>query len=174
MLELAFLLSRAVERGFSAAWLTTAHKMVTFATAWALDPTYHAMRYYLIGVDGRPLPGNAENAYWTWWPQTETARALLHFAVVRGWDTAGVFKAEEDFIHRYQTDQALPRAVGAGDAGRAGVPQPDPSRPNKGHIWKTNYHYSAFFAEVLRLSALSRAPGRAQSASDLLAATPAR
>jgi cellobiose epimerase len=159
MLELSYLLSRAVERGFTAGWLDTAHKMVNFAMAYARDPTYHALQYYVIGFDGQPVPGNPDNAFFTWWPQTETARALLHFAIVRGWDTAGEFKAEEDFIHRYQTDQeyrGLWERV-APDAQGALVPD----RLDKGHIWKSGYHYAAFFGEVLRLSALY--PARLQA-----------
>jgi mannobiose 2-epimerase len=147
-IELAYLLSRAVERGFDADWLDTADKLMRFVTTYALDPVTGGMRYEITDYDGQPLAGNPDNELYVWWAQAETARALLHFLVVRGREAyAARFKDAEYLFNALLTDQEY-----------GGLYQNlntalEPVGLDKGNVWKVNYHYSMFFSEVLRLMA---------------------
>ena len=148
-IELAYLLSRAVERGFNADWLDTADKLIKFCTEYALDSDTGGMIYEITDYNGQPLQGNPDNAIYIYWPQAETSRALLHFIVVRGHDEyRDMFKQVESLFDTQMTDQeygGLYHALDAESLTAVG--------PEKGDIWKTNYHYSMFFSEVLRLAA---------------------
>lgn len=147
-IELAYLLSRAVERGFNPDWLHTAEKLIKFCLEYAVDDVYGGMLYEITDYDGQPLPGNPDNTLYIWWAQAETARALLHFTVVRGDDYADKFKAVETLFHQDLTDQDYGGLYYSLDSTR-GL---EPTGTGKGDIWKTNYHFSMFFAEVLRLA----------------------
>jgi cellobiose epimerase len=150
-IELAYLLSRAVERGFNPDWLTTAEKLLKFCTEYALHPEYGGMIYEITDYAGQPLPGNPDNPLFIWWAQAETARALLHFLVVRGVDSyAELFKDVEYLFNAVLTDQEYGGLYQSLDASH----DLTPVGLNKANIWKTNYHYSMFFAEVLRLQAV--------------------
>ncbi len=147
-IELAYLISRAVERGFNPDWLTVADKLIKFCLEYAIDPEYGGMRYEVTDYDGQPLAGNPDNNLFIWWAQAETARALLHFTVVRNADYQDQFKAVEALFNRDLTDQDYGGLYHSLDAEHDLAPV----NPNKGDIWKTNYHYTMFFAEVLRLA----------------------
>lgn len=145
-IELAYLLSRAVERGFDETWLIVAEKLIRFCQEHAFDPTSGGMIYDITDYDGQPLPDNPDNDVFIWWPQAETARTFLHFTVVRGTDDAQAFKQVEALINDHLTDaeyggwyHGLSRNL-------------EPVGLEKGDIWKVAYHYSMFFAEVLRLA----------------------
>lgn len=145
-IELAYLLSRAVERGFDAEWLDVADKLIQFCLEYAIDPETGGMLYEITDYDGQPLEGNPDNELYIYWAQAETARALLHFTVVRRADYAAQFKAVETLFNDYLTDQeygGLYHGLYASTLEPQGV--------EKGDIWKTNYHFSMFFSEVLRL-----------------------
>ncbi len=149
-IELAYLLSRAVERGFDPDWLRTADKLLKFCIEYALDAETGGMLYEITDYDGQPLVGNPDNPLYIWWAQAETARALLHFLVVRGVDDyAERFKAVETLFHADLTDQEYGGLYQAIDSTN-GL---QPVGLDKGNVWKVNYHYSMFFAEVLRLQA---------------------
>ncbi len=149
-IELAYLLSRAVERGFDERWLATAQKLLKFCQEYAFDAKYGAMQYETLAYDGKPLEGNPDNPYFIWWAQCESARAFLHLAVVRGWDTQAAFKRQESFIQDYLIDHEYGGLFERLRLNSAGVPTPDIM--NKGHIWKVNYHFNMFMTEVLRLA----------------------
>jgi mannobiose 2-epimerase len=149
-IELAYLVSRAVERGLGdPAWLDTADKLIKFCTEYAIDPQYGGMLYDIVDYDGKPLEGNPDNPLFIYWAQAETARAFLHFTVVRDKDYAPEFKSVENLFNQYMTDQDYGGLYHALDS----TNNLEPINPNKGDVWKTNYHYSMFFAEVLRLAA---------------------
>lgn len=149
-IELAYLLSRAVERGFNPDWLKVAQKLIKFCEAYALDTKFGGMIYEITDYDGKPLEGNPDNQFFIWWPQLETARAFLHFAVVRKADTALAFKKVESFTLIYLTDKRYGGLVSQVSLDSSGVPQPD--NFEKGHVWKLNYHFTMFMSEALRLS----------------------
>jgi cellobiose epimerase len=147
-IELAYLLSRAVERGFDAEWLDTAYKLLKFCEEHAINDEYGGMIYDITDYEGQPLEGNPDNDLFIWWAQFETARAFMHFAVVRDVERyQEAFKKVENFIHADLTDQEY-----GGEYQNLSI-----SRDlavvgeDKGNIWKVNYHYSMFFAEALRL-----------------------
>lgn len=147
-IELAYLLSRAIERGFNPEWLDTAHKLLMFCETHAIDPTTGGMLYEITDYDGRPLEGNPDNPFYIWWAQAETARALLHFLVVRGEDRyAEMFKKVEYLFNALLTDQEYGGLFDSLDSRNDLAPV----GTWKANIWKVNYHYSMFFAEVLRL-----------------------
>ncbi|HLA45024.1 MAG TPA: AGE family epimerase/isomerase, partial [Aggregatilineales bacterium] len=85
-IELAYLLSRAVERGFPQAWLEVSDKLIKFCLEYAMHPEYGGMIYDITDYAGQPIPENPDNAQFIWWPQAETARASLHFTVARDSD----------------------------------------------------------------------------------------
>lgn len=149
-IELAYLLSRAVERGFDPEWLQTADKLLRFCLEYAINAETGGMVYEITGYDGQPLSGNPDNALYVWWAQAETARALLHFAVVRSEDAyAEPFKKVETLFHALLTDQEFGGLYQNLDAVTL-----QPVGLDKSSIWKVNYHYAMFFAEALRLQAL--------------------
>jgi mannobiose 2-epimerase len=148
-IELAYLLSRAVERGFSPDWLDTANKLMRFVVEYALDPATGGMRYEITDYDGQPLPGNPDNDLYVWWAQAETARALLHLLIVRGRDDyASRFQDAEYLFNALLTDQEF------GGLYQNLNTRLEPAGLDKGNVWKVNYHYSMFFSEVLRLAAV--------------------
>jgi len=147
-MELAYLLSRAVERGFTTKWLDVGYKLINFCLKYAIDPHTGGMLYDITDYHGKPLQGNPDNSLYIYWPQAETARALLHYTIVRGANFGTQFKKAETFFNLYMTDQrygGLWRSVDATTL--------KPGDLTKGDIWKTNYHFNMYFTEVLRLAA---------------------
>ena len=147
-IELAYLLSRAIERGFGPEWLVVAEKMIRFCQEYALDPETGGMLYDITDYEGQPLEGNPDNPLYLWWPQGETARTFLHYSVVRDVDYVDEFTMVEAFIHNDLTDLEF----GAWFRTLDSENDLAPVDLFKGNIWKVNYHYSMFFAEVLRLA----------------------
>lgn len=150
-IELAYLLSRAVERGFDSEWLDTAYKLLKFCEEYAIDPTYGGMIYEITDYEGLPLEGNPDNDLFVWWAQFETARAFMHFAVVRDVERyQEAFKTIETFIHADLTDQEY-----GGEYQNLSISRDlQVVGEDKGNVWKVNYHYSMFFAEALRLGVI--------------------
>jgi cellobiose epimerase len=148
-IELAFLISRAVERGFDPEWLTIADKLIKFCTEYAIVPETGGMLYDLTDYDGHPLLDNPDNTQYIWWPQAETARALLHFTVVRGADYGNGFKKVETLFHVNLTDPIYGGLFYGLDAENNLQPV---NIQGRGDVWKSGYHYAMYFAEVLRLS----------------------
>lgn len=150
-IELAYLLSRAVERGFDPEWLDTAYKLIKFCEEYAIEATYGGMIYEITDYLGQPLEGNPDNDLFVWWAQFETARAFMHFAVVRDIESyQDSFKKIERFIHADLTDQEYGGEYQNLSISRDLAVVGD----DKGNVWKVNYHYSMFFAEALRLGEL--------------------
>jgi mannose/cellobiose epimerase-like protein (N-acyl-D-glucosamine 2-epimerase family) len=148
--ELAYLLSRAVERGFNPEWLDTADKLMRFALEYAMHPEYGGMIYDTTDYEGQPLEGNPDNPYFVWWSQGETARALLHFLVVRGRDDyAEPFLKQQAIIDNHLTDLEY----GGWTANLDSTRDLAPLGYDKGNIWMVNYHTSMYYAEILRLAA---------------------
>ena len=146
--ELAYLLSRAVERGFDETWLDTADKLMRFALTYAIDEATGGMIYDTTDYEGNPLNGNPDNPLFIWWAQGETARALLHFIVVRD-ETSYLpsFMMIQTLINEHFTDTEY----GGWFSTLDGITL-QPTTTYKGNIWKVNYHFSMYYAEVLRLA----------------------
>lgn len=148
-IELAYLLSRAIERGFDESWLATADKLLNFCLLYAMHPDYGGMIYEATDYEGQPLAGNPDNDLFVWWAQAETARALLHFIIVRGHEEyIPLFKQTETLFHAHLTDQEYGGLYHYLDATQNLTPVGE----DKGNVWKVNYHFNMFFVEVLRLA----------------------
>ena len=149
-IELAYLLSRAVERGFNPEWLDVADKLLKFCLEYAIHPELGGMIYEVTDYDGKPLVGNPDNDIFIWWAQAETARATLHFAVMRERkELVPLFSQTQTLLRDHFAD---PEYGGWYDS--VNVLTMEPIGLNKGHVWKANYHYSMLYAEVLRLGEL--------------------
>jgi len=147
-IEMAYLLSRAVERGFDPRWLATANKLIRFCLASTIDPISGGMIHEIADYDGQPLVIPPKE--YTGWAQIETARTLLHFSVVREENYQAEFRRSEAFYLQHLTDAAYGGVYEALQAGK----QFQPTHTNKAHVWHMNYHHSMFLAEVLRLAAI--------------------
>jgi mannose/cellobiose epimerase-like protein (N-acyl-D-glucosamine 2-epimerase family) len=149
--EVAFLLSRAVERGFNSSWLSVANKLIAFALKYGVDsvttsPTYGAVRYEKLKFNGTPFNSTPDNL--VWWQTSEAVRTLLHFAVVRGrTDFADGYRAAMTFIRDHFIDP-----VYGGWFTSLSPTTLAPTTTNKGTVWTGGYHESMLYAEMLRLA----------------------
>lgn len=146
-IEFVYLLSRAVERGYNAEWMKIAQKLLKFCMKYALNKETGGMLYDVLDYQGNPIPENPDNPFYMWWPNAETARALLNYTILRDLDYAHFFKKAESLIHEKLTD---PEYGGFWNRIRESDLKPDIME--KGSVWKVNYHYTMFFAEALRLA----------------------
>jgi mannose/cellobiose epimerase-like protein (N-acyl-D-glucosamine 2-epimerase family) len=149
--EVAFLLSRAVEPGFNPAWLGVANKLVAYTLRNGFDnvpasPTYGAVPNGKLAFDGSrfdPAPPDL-----VWWQQSEAARALLHFAAVRGrsdlWDE---YEASAAFIRNRFVDP-----VYGGWFTHLDPFTLAPTTRDKGTVWTGGYHEAMLDAERLRVA----------------------
>ena len=147
-IELAYLLSRAVERGFNPDWLNVADKLIRFCLEYTLHPKYGGMIYEITDYEGNPLPGNPDNSDFVWWAQSEMARTLLHFSVVRGADYVSELTQVITLIQYHLTDPDY----GGWYHGLNAEKELEPVGVNKGDVWKVNYHRTMLFVEILRLA----------------------
>lgn len=149
--EVAFLLSRAVERGFNANWLNVANKLLAFSVQYGFDnvptsPTYSAVLDEKLKLDGTRFNQTPDNLIW--WQSSEAARTLLHFAVVRGrtdlWDE---YDAATAFIQNHFIDPTY--------GGWFTYLNPStfvPTDTNKGTVWTGGYHETMLDAERIRVA----------------------
>jgi mannose/cellobiose epimerase-like protein (N-acyl-D-glucosamine 2-epimerase family) len=150
-LEVAYLLSRAVERGFNPAWLPVANKLIAFALKYGFDntpgsPTYGVVRYEKLKFDGTPF--NATPDKLVWWQTSEAARTLLHFALVRGRaDLSDEYDAAIAFIRNRFVDSVYGGWFTSLDPVTLA-----PTTTNKGTVWTGGYHEAMLYAEMLRLA----------------------
>ncbi|HEX8522975.1 MAG TPA: carbohydrate-binding protein [Tepidisphaeraceae bacterium] len=149
--EMAFLLSRAAERGFNANWLNVAGKLVAFAVKYGFDnnpssPSYGAVVADKLNFNGTRFNSTPDDLIW--WQTAEATRSLLHFAAVRGrsdlWDE---FDAAQSFINNHFVDSSY----------NGWYPQLSPTTlaptvTNKGNVWTAGYHEAMLYAEMLRLA----------------------
>lgn len=147
--ELAFLLSRAVERGFDASWIVVANKLLRFANVHCIDSDTGGFVDEISDFHGRAIDGNPDNAVYTWWPQAEAARALLHFMVVRGEDHRFAFDRLERFIVTHFVDP-----LNGGWFQQIRRSDLQPTDRSKGTVWTVGYHETMLYSEILRLGSV--------------------
>lgn len=145
-LELAFLLSRAVERGFDPQWLTAAEKLLRFAQLYAFSDNTGGISHSITDYSGQMLPENVKNEVYIWWPQMEAFRTISHFMVIRKWPINDQFSKLSIFIHQYLTDQQFGGLYDSLDPITR-----TPISTDKASPWKTNYHYAMALDEIIRL-----------------------
>jgi unsaturated chondroitin disaccharide hydrolase len=152
--EMAFLLSRAVERGFNPAWLDVADKLLAYTLQYSFDnvptsPTYGAVPHEKLAFNGARFDSAPDDL--VWWQQSEAARTLLHFAAVRGrtdlWDE---YLAASAFIRNRFIDPEY--------SGWYQYLNPSTLAPTttiKGSVWTGGYHETMLDAERIRLGSES-------------------
>jgi cellobiose epimerase len=141
--EWAFLLSHAVEKGFSRKYLTVGERLLDYGMKVAYDRENGGI-FSTSDYDGRRDAGPKG-----WWHQCELLRALAHYAAVRGrkdlWEP---FAQSLDFVKRNFIDAEY----GGWYASY------DPAKPregralNKGGAFQVGYHVCGMYVEALRLA----------------------
>ena len=178
--EYAFLLSRAVEFGavepaIGQVWLDKSEKLINYAMEYAFDEVgdatadplnkYMAVKYDRLDFgtafdQGVPVihenyAGDPLLPTLTWWPQAEAARALGHWAQVRGktewWD-------EFDAVYSLIEDHLVDDTYGGWYFGLHPdtldpVNEWDQADTDKASEWKVNYHAVMMYSELARLTA---------------------
>ena len=139
--EWAFLLSRAVQKGFPKRYLEIGGRLLEYGMKVAYDRQAGGIASAGDYNDRviRPEKG--------WWQQCELLRALMHYAAVRG---------REELWPAFDQSLAFVKA-GFLDAEYGGwFSSYDPARPrrqmDKGSNWKVGYHDAGMYAEALRLA----------------------
>lgn len=160
--ELAYLLSRGVERGGPAAWLDTANQLLNYGLAYGTDmtpgsPYYGAMLHPSVNPDGTPVGDPSV----VWWDQAELARATLHFATLRGrsdlWDD---FDAAWALINEVLVDSTYGGWYESVQWNETTQTWDiiDSRGTDKGYVWHVGYHETMLYDEMLRLALVTAIP----------------
>ena len=141
--EWAFLLSRAVEKGFPDRYLQIGGRLLEYGMKVAYDADNGGI-FSSGDYDGKVIrPGKG------WWQQCELLRALMHHAGTRGredlWPAFGQSLA---FVKANFLDAEFGGWYGADTGGKT----PRGRSGNEGSTWKTCYHDTGMYAEALRLT----------------------
>ncbi|QNN25082.1 hypothetical protein HED60_23325 [Planctomycetales bacterium ZRK34] len=159
-LELAYLLSRGVERGGPATWLDTANRLLNYGLAYGVDmnsaSVYHGgLVHATVNPDGTPV-GATEVV---WWDQAELTRATLEFALLRGRDDLwNAFDAAWPFINNVLVDPIYGGWFQTVQWDGSAWTYPSGYGTDKGHVWHVGYHETMLYDEILRLSSLTPVP----------------
>lgn len=145
--ELAFLISRAVERGCPEAWLSTGRALLDGVVKYANHSVTGGMVYETMGYDMRPLEANPDNGVYIYWAQGENLRALMHWSLVRDPAYRQGFLRAQAFVTEVLADREFGDWYQEIDATTL-----KPSRVEKGDNWKGDYHEAMLMAEALRLA----------------------
>ena len=163
-IEFAWLLSRAVERGFNVDWLDAGRRLLVFARRYGVNPNAGGMLYDRVNTDGSVIDDGQSFVNTVWWPQAETARALAHWSFLRSEDEWGAFDATKSMIESLFIDPVYGAWFESLDITNPSLTTSfwtaSPRMNYKGSIWKVNYHVTMYYKELLRLSDL-RDPSKA-------------
>ncbi len=136
-IEMAFLLSRAVDAGLPESYLVPANASVSYVAHLAAQDSRGILPHT---VD---YAGRVRDAEPIWWSQTELLRGLAHFALHRG---------RNDL--RAQLDSTLKsvRALYVDPVRGGWYRTPGARDKNKGEEWKVGYHVAMMETEIMRLT----------------------
>lgn len=140
--EWAYLLSRAVEKGFHPRYMATGARMLDWGLVNGYDRPAGGI-WSNAGYDGRPRAGEKG-----WWQQCELLRALARYAARhQREDLWPSFDQSLAFIRRNFLDEAYGGWYEsyAPDKGR------NDARSRKGSVWKVGYHDTGMYEECLKL-----------------------
>ena len=140
--EWAFLLSRAVEKGFAPRYLDIATRLLEYGMKHAYDAVEGGIfsRGRYDGITDRAAKG--------WWQQAEHLRTLAHFAGLRGrGDLLAAYDQSWHFARRHFLDDQYGGWYASYTPGR----DRNEAEMAKGNIWKAGYHETGMFMETLRL-----------------------
>lgn len=140
--EWAFLLSRAVEKGFPTRYLATGSRMLEWGLKHGYDHATGGL-WSNANYDGQPRKGDPG-----WWQQTEMLRALARYAVRHQRDDLwGPFDQSLEFVRRHFIDPEF-----GGWYGSYSPDKPrDDARGRKGNVWQAGYHVTGMYVECLKL-----------------------
>lgn len=138
-IEMAFLLSRAVDAGLPRSYLDQANASVSFVAR-------------IAARDGRGIiphtvdyAGNVRDAEYYWWCQTELLRGLAHFVLHRDRDD---LRAQLESSMRSVRDLYVDPVHGGW------YKTPGAKGKNKGDDWKVGYHVTMMETEIMRLNGM--------------------
>ncbi len=139
-LEWAYLLSAAVQMGVPESYLEHAHTVLDEGMRIGYDTEYGGL--YRSATTGNRITSDVKG----FWEQTETVRALAHFAVCRG--RSDLWTPLQDAVAFVKT-----RLVDVEYGGVYGALRRDgtPEITNKGALWKVDYHTVGMCMELIRL-----------------------
>ena len=135
--EWAYLLSTAVGRGLPEIYLDHAARLLDYGLRVGYDPAAGGV-YSHLSPDGRAVSKTR-----VWWAQCEAARALLHFALLRG---------RSDLYERFERtmafclDSMVDDVYGGWFIGAEGVKGRE---TDKGSHWKVDYHAVGLCVEAM-------------------------
>jgi len=145
LLQVAFFLSRAVERGFNKTWLVTVSDLKNFyLNSSAFCHLNGSINYAHLNEQGQPLDFGETS----WWLYAEAARFFLHDYVIHNCvECLNYFNLVSNVIDKYWID---PKYGGWYPTIDVWTYQPLDTR--KGENWHVGYHEMGFYSEILRLS----------------------
>lgn len=135
-IEMAFLLSRAVDAGLPQPFLEPA---IASAASVARIAARDARGIIPHTVD---YAGNVRDGDYHWWCQTELLRGLAHFGIHRGRD---------DLRTQFESTLRSVRALFVDPVDDSWYSRPHAKEANRGHEWKVGYHVAMMATEVMRL-----------------------
>jgi mannose/cellobiose epimerase-like protein (N-acyl-D-glucosamine 2-epimerase family) len=140
--EWAYLLSRAVEKGFPKRYLATAERLLDYGVKVAYDEEEGGI-FSRGDYEGRAVRGPKG-----WWEQCESLRAMMHWAATRGRaDLWPAFDKSLAFARKNIIDAEYGGWFYSYDP-KVAVR----TRTNKGTVWQVGYHVSGMYQEALRLA----------------------
>jgi mannose/cellobiose epimerase-like protein (N-acyl-D-glucosamine 2-epimerase family) len=141
--EWAYLLSHAVENGFSRKYLPIGERLLDYGMTVGYDRVHGGI------FSTSDYEGHADRGPKSWWQQTELLRALMHYAVMRArpdlWEP---FEQSLGFVKQHFIDEVHGGWYAYYDRGK---PRIGTAR-NKGNLWQVGYHVCGMYVEALRLS----------------------
>ena len=138
-IEIAFLLSRAVDAGLPAAYLVPANASVDFVSRQAAKNP--------IGIipHTTDYKGTTRDSEQYWWAQTELLRGLAHFAMHRNRpDLTTQFRKALEQVQKHFIDPVY----------GGWFKKPDAAELDKGDPWKVGYHVTMMLTEMMRLQGM--------------------
>ena len=144
-IEMAFLLSRAVDAGLPHVYLEPANAAVSFVARIAARDARGIIPHT---VD---YAGNVRDAEYYWWCQTELLRGLAQFSMQRGRD---------DLRAQFEKTLKTVRGLYVDPVDGSWYGKPQAKDQNRGHEWKVGYHVGMMATEVMRLNGMGFRSGR--------------
>jgi len=138
-IEIAFLLSRAVDAGLPASYLKPANSSVDFVSFQAAKNP-DGLIPHTTDYDG-----NTRDAEEYWWSETELLRGLAHFSMHRNrTDLNSQFNKTFTGVQKHFIDPS----------NGGWFKYPDGADLDKGEQWKAGYHVTMMLTELMRLKGM--------------------
>lgn len=140
-LEWAYLLSKAVELGLPDSYLNTARFALDAGLQFGLDPHHGGI------MRATDMDGTVRDDRKVFWQQTEAIRSLARFAVHHGMEKyQSPLKETLHFFNQHLWDHTF------GGVYTEVQHDGSPMTPDKGSVWKVDYHTVSMISELLDLN----------------------